>query len=388
MGKAQINIRPVSSHPLFPVVVAMWFAALFGFGSLAIRPALLEAVVLATRIGSLLPAATAPLGLTARILLALALAGVGTVLGLMLGRRIARSGVQPRRPLYAHEDLTHGSLDAPIDAEFELVDADDIPYRRRMLLITDETERSELLDSAPLAHPEMRLGAHDADPVTADDFTLPFAPRQLFVPETPGPIPLASAADKHAENTAQDLDSRDLASLDVVELAERLARAMQRRRDARAISGQSTAETSPTPAAIQSFDPEATDEGDEEFELPSLLSSRPAAAVTSFGEAIGAADEDEDEDEEHAAATSDAYGSLLGVGRPQSVRIEDEPVVIFPGQTPVAQSGPRLFDPPGTLPEPARTAAPAAAAAVGDAAKTERALRAALASLQRMTGTA
>lgn len=38
--------KPITSHQLFPAVVALWFGALFGLGSLAIRPTLLEAVVM------------------------------------------------------------------------------------------------------------------------------------------------------------------------------------------------------------------------------------------------------------------------------------------------------------------------------------------------------
>lgn len=81
---------PISRHPLFPAMVALWFAALFGLGSLAIRPTLLESVVLALRIDLIIPAAVPPLGITARILLALILVVIGAGLGFVLARRIAR----------------------------------------------------------------------------------------------------------------------------------------------------------------------------------------------------------------------------------------------------------------------------------------------------------
>ena len=69
--------KPISSHPLFPAVVALWFGALLGLGSLAIRPTLLEAVVLKTGLDLIIPAAAPPLGITARILIALFMASLG-----------------------------------------------------------------------------------------------------------------------------------------------------------------------------------------------------------------------------------------------------------------------------------------------------------------------
>ncbi len=96
-SKAARGKAPISRHPLFPAIVALWFGALFGLGSLAIRPGLLESVVVATHIDLLIPAAAPPLGLTARILLALALAGTGGAIGASLARRIGRPKSAPRQ---------------------------------------------------------------------------------------------------------------------------------------------------------------------------------------------------------------------------------------------------------------------------------------------------
>lgn len=49
------NRKPISSHPLFPAVVALWFGALFGLGSLAIRPTLIESLVLKIGIDLVIP---------------------------------------------------------------------------------------------------------------------------------------------------------------------------------------------------------------------------------------------------------------------------------------------------------------------------------------------
>ena len=91
------NAQPITAHPLFPAVVALWFGALFGLGSLAVRPSLLEAAVIASRIDLLIPAAAPPLGVTARILVALGLSAVGSALGLMIARRITRPKVEVRQ---------------------------------------------------------------------------------------------------------------------------------------------------------------------------------------------------------------------------------------------------------------------------------------------------
>lgn len=180
VGMAENTSKPVSSHPAFPLVIAIWFTALFGLGSLMIRPSLIESVVLATRLDALVPAAAPPLGITARILLALVMSALGCVLGLFAGRRLAGNGAAkrkgrrmkrvagtgpdtediaepdaglvhegpPRRPLLALQDLGASSLDA------QTVDVDDTSSvragRRRALSVTDETRPSEYLDRAPL----------------------------------------------------------------------------------------------------------------------------------------------------------------------------------------------------------------------------------------------
>lgn len=82
--------KPITAHQLFPAVVALWFGALFGLGSLAVRPSLLEGLVLKSHLDLVIPAAAPPLGVTARILVALILAALGAMIGIALARRIAR----------------------------------------------------------------------------------------------------------------------------------------------------------------------------------------------------------------------------------------------------------------------------------------------------------
>ncbi len=89
--------KPITSHQLFPAVVALWFGALFGLGSLAVRPSLLEGLVMKSRLDLVVPAAAPPLGITARILIALIMAALGSVLGVLIARRIARPKVEVRQ---------------------------------------------------------------------------------------------------------------------------------------------------------------------------------------------------------------------------------------------------------------------------------------------------
>jgi hypothetical protein len=91
------NGKPITSHQLFPAVVALWFGALFGLGSLAVRPSLLEGLVLKSHLDLVIPAAAPPLGVTARILVALILAALGAMIGIALARRIARPKPEERK---------------------------------------------------------------------------------------------------------------------------------------------------------------------------------------------------------------------------------------------------------------------------------------------------
>ncbi len=171
-----VKAQPISSNPLFPAVVALWFGALFGLGSLAVRPALLEQLVLNSHIDLVIPAAAPPLGLTARILLALVMAGLGVVLGIILTRRLNRpteeqherkrgardlQGQAPRlRPRDAHPDAP---ARRPISAHEELGLDDDarqlqtppmgpgmLANRRRALAIVEQEQQFVPQDLAPL----------------------------------------------------------------------------------------------------------------------------------------------------------------------------------------------------------------------------------------------
>ncbi len=148
---------PISRHPLFPAIVALWFGALFGLGSFAIRPGLIESVILAGHIDSLIPAAAPPLGATARLLLALTMTGIGGTLGALFGRRIARPKpvVRERRrgaapgsaPVRQRAQAVRGNRAEPAEAQASTQDA---PTNRRRGLTAKEDSRPEFQDIAPL----------------------------------------------------------------------------------------------------------------------------------------------------------------------------------------------------------------------------------------------
>ena len=168
-----VKAKPISANPLFPAVVALWFGALFGLGSLAVRPSLLEDLVLKSHIDLIVPAAAPPLGVTARILFALIMAALGAVLGISLARRLARPKPElherkrsakdftdesprlrqrdshpdapARRPISAHEELGGvASLDA-VRPNGGLLTS-----RRRSLAIMDEENAFVPHEAAPL----------------------------------------------------------------------------------------------------------------------------------------------------------------------------------------------------------------------------------------------
>ena len=384
------------------MIVALWFGALFGLGSLAIRPSLLEAMVISSHISSIIPAAAPPLGVTARILLALIMTGLGGLLGSLIGRRIARPKSEApqrepwaapievevrQRPRDAHPDAP---ARRPISALDE-IGADEISDvfagRRRSLTITDHAERDAFQDFAPLPGglPQILDIAENALPAQAEGQT-PLNLGDFACEHQPG-----SVADAEPSAPARFAQADDLEKLDMVALAERLAQAMKRRRSRSALP---FASTEPITAPFES--------GEESCPEP-------------------VADEPGNEAEE-AIGEEEGYSSLLNLSRTAEprqtfVRIEAppaeqgssiEPVVIFPGQAArvaaaqtsangtgdgseaVLATGPanfRRFDGPASVSQD-QSIAHDSGTTGQNPEETERALRAALNSLQRMSGAA
>lgn len=212
MNKARRN-KSITAYPLFAAFVALWFAALFGLSSVAVGMANLERAVAATQLHLLIPAAAPPLGMTARALIAAAMAVLGGGIGFAIGLLLARQG-RPATPIAVRARDTHP----------------DAPIRRP---ISAHEEFGDVEDEDPEAVREMQaLRAARDEP----DFELPaFIADDLpevseAKPETPAPAAFGLPVGEAAERIA----SADLAGLSPVELLERLAIAMQQRLDRRA----------------------------------------------------------------------------------------------------------------------------------------------------------
>lgn len=176
---------PISRHPLFPAVVALWFAALFGFGAIAIRLSSLESWVVALGIDGLIPAAAPPLGVTAQLCFVLVCVALGGATGWSLASRPTRDRLDPFDSSAAEHHATLQSAAWP----------------------------RAVLEEA---------GAEPFPTVAAPEEDVEAAPSTIELPAPP-------EAEK-PRTAAQRIASAELEELSHVELVERLAIAIDRRR--------------------------------------------------------------------------------------------------------------------------------------------------------------
>ncbi len=257
-GTAETASTSIIGHRHFPVIAALWFAALFGLGSIAIRPALIENAVLTMRLDTLVAAAAPPLGMTARLLLALVMGGIGACVGMALARRIAAprgSGSGMRlRARDAHPDAP---ARRPLSAMTDLYDEDEAApdpvsgppaaargQRRRSLAISEDDYPAEMVDRAPLPGSNPEFGAAAIDAFEPAEPTLePLEPLELsdLAPSASDAQPEVAAEAAVSESwsipdraepatSAAAIAAFPLDSLSLAELSTRLASAMAGRR--------------------------------------------------------------------------------------------------------------------------------------------------------------
>ena len=177
---------PLSRHRLFPALIALWFASLFSLGELAVRPALLDALVSGIGLDRFI---VTPLGLSGRLLIALGLFGAGAGFGQAVARTIPGSRAAAMlRAAKAQTVMTGAAVDEAV-----LV-----------------APRKPVAQSSMLT-PHI-LDIVDLDPV--DDRASPFAPAV--------PAPVSAAADLERETSR----TAPCGSLGVTALAERLSLAV------------------------------------------------------------------------------------------------------------------------------------------------------------------
>lgn len=192
--------NPISTHPAFPFIVALWFAALLGIGSLVVPVQAIEQLVSVTGLASIIPQTAPPLGFTARALIALTFTVGGGLTGLLIARKVAQAHRTPaparfsaaaaRRPISAHHELGEDGFDGPI--------AGVAPRGRRALAIAEEGKPSEVFELAPLPGKHLPLSAldlHEAEALElADEDELSLAelaPEPAPNPAQPNSAPMA-----------------------------------------------------------------------------------------------------------------------------------------------------------------------------------------------------
>ena len=420
---------PVSLHPAFRAIVALWFAGLLGIGSLVLPAVLLDRVVAATGLASLLPAASPPLGMTARAMIAAVAAVAGAALGIAVARRVAgayvsqaesraaKSAAVACRPISVHDELggeglTNGES-LPISHRRALaISEDDRPsdslYRAPLpgenldapapfaaARIVAAVPDDEPLELSELVHEDERDDADGDLDMTDASNTSPVRPSRQHYPRRLEPLPFAApslarrtpdpesdpqpesepdlqleaVAVEDAAEVRADWQTAPLGDLGLVQLVQRLGATIERRREQMANAATLPSEM-PAAFAEPDFEPAAREEAVQA--MAAFFGSAPTLPPRSL---LGMKNP-------FAAPKSE----LVRAEEPNDGAERAEPAVVFPGQQRPASSG-RLFDPPGVL-DKASGAPAVAMAGARTPADADAALRAALATLQRMSGAA
>lgn len=231
--------QPVTANPLFPAVVALWFGALFGLSSLAVRVSVIETLVRMSKLDLVLHAAAPPLGITARILVALGMAALGAIVGTLISRVLTRPKKEVRerkrnaRQPDAEEaddndDLTRfdralrepALVRLPISVHEDLAEAATLSFeqsvegasaRRRSLTAMHEQEEQHFVpqDFAPLPGglPQVLdlAGAELDQPMARQEFVAEALPaHSVEAVSAPAPAMDLNAFDDHAAEPVDD----------------------------------------------------------------------------------------------------------------------------------------------------------------------------------------
>lgn len=157
--------RSIRAHRLFPAFTALWFAALFALASLVVPVAVIQSAVVALGLPKIVAAAAPPLGFTARVLVTLALVGLGGLLGLVVGLRLGT-----RKAVLADEaPVTFGRRKSGAAELAALVEEDEQGrIAEQPLVAGDSAHQDEALLEAPLAvTPDDAFEASPVTPVAA-----------------------------------------------------------------------------------------------------------------------------------------------------------------------------------------------------------------------------
>jgi len=204
--------QPVTRHPLFPAIVGLWGAVLFGLAALAVTPSAAPAVVLAV---------------------------FGGAAGLIVARQIARP-----KPARSGSEAAAAAGNGPTSSGATAGEADDLwsELRTSRLALTARSEEPEA-EIVPAPAPAPAATVFDRAPqildlaaveiAAVDDY--PFEPdtaeEALAVEAAPEPIAerAAEPATEAQPTAAERITGAGLGELSHVELLERLALSLQRR---------------------------------------------------------------------------------------------------------------------------------------------------------------
>lgn len=164
--------RPITSHPAFAPLIALWLAALLGLIVAVLPAAVLEGVLVGLGFGAL-----TPLALALRLVLGALAASVGGLIGYALARRhSSRAGDDPR-PVYAEAEpepqelMGEAPARRPLRVREELADG-----------LGDESQVSSQASAHdPLASPEKGSAPFVADAQAPDGFMI-LTPQPIHPP--------------------------------------------------------------------------------------------------------------------------------------------------------------------------------------------------------------
>lgn len=331
--------QPISRHPLFPVIVALWFGALFGLASVALRPQSVAAVVGALGLGGLLPA-----GAGLRIVTALAMTVLGAVVGVLVARRIAAPGRTAAARLVSDAADEEVSADPAPQADATPVPAAppaETGRRRRSITSASyepapeppvETEPapelSRILDISEFAAPHEAQDAEDIAPEQTDDLVAEAEGEDLLLVADehfafPG-LPRARAPEEAQVGTQAQDGSHDRAAEEIE--ATREPATSDEPLPVFSPAAARALDDPDTPLAnlnSRLFETYSRDLGESAGEPAPSLFPNPHAATARPGFAIPAPAEGHDEearDEQHgpadvqaAAGESDAYAAVTSI---------------------------------------------------------------------------
>ena len=313
--------QPASTHPQFGALVTMWFAALFGLGSLAVKPSLIEAQILASRLDTLIPFVAPPLSMTGRIVLAVLFAAIGAIVGAGVARLIAPAKVG------AGESCT---VAAPHETDphalalygFELAEPAEAPAADDLAPKTGSAPEVAVPDVpavSALVHDVLEDGLAAVVPTDAEAEPAAFLDVR----------PLESTSIRHAAKLpegsgAQRIASGALGDLSPVEMLERLGLSLQQRDRGGAAAPSVTVTYAATPQEREIGFGDFDDfcdlrEEAEPARLPTpSLAFQPLATLTPMARyAAGDVDTDEDDESEgENDVCEEVYSSLLRASRP------------------------------------------------------------------------